>query len=766
MGPSGLSGVGIMVDILQGGDRNALKHRAWVLVSVFTLSIFLSAFLLFSVQPMFTKLVLPLLGGSSNVWNTAMVFFQGVLLAGYIYAHLISKYLALKWQVVCHTLVLISGLLFLPLAIAAGWTPPREGAQAFWLLGLFGASVGLPFFAISANAPLLQRWFSRTNDKDAQDPYFLYAASNVGSLLSLFLYPVLFEPMLVLQEQTGLWSAGYVVLIGVIAAAGITAFRNPNLGTIHEELSAPSAKPLTASSRALWVFLAFIPSSLMLGLTSHMTQNIASSPFLWILPLGLYLLTFIIVFAKKPLVTTQGLTPAFALSLVLAIVAGFVLKHDVIISIGLSLCCYFVIALYCHSRLADRRPDVSHLTEFYIWMSLGGVLGGIFNALIAPIAFNNVYEFLGVLLLATFAVSRQYFAGDVREYLYMFSLRFLMPACVTVIGLSFISSDTHLIIIIAAVIILLGLNFKPFRAKMLPLSAAVFIGLCLYLPLIFQKSVHTERSFFGLLRVTQSTSDYGTVHVFGHGDTVHNFQLQEPENRRVPLAYYAVDNSFDKAIKAVRSRKGAMSAAIIGLGAGALACHEQAGDDWTYFEIDPAVVDVALNPAYFSYMQECAPNAKIITGDARLTITDLPKNSQDLIVIDAFSSDSIPTHLLTQEALAVYQSRLKDDGIMFFHTTNRVMDVSSVVVKTAQSIGLDARFISRSDFSGHEYEGLVEATKGVMVGNAADIESITAGNPVWETLTPSMRIKAWTDSYSPVIGAIRAKMETDAASIK
>ena len=286
----------------------ALQARsAWALVSVFTLSIFLSAALLFSVQPMFAKLVLPLLGGSANVWNTAMVFFQGSLLGGYIYAHLLSKHLRLSAQIIVHAIVLMLGVFFLPLAIAQGWTPPVGGAPAFWLIGLFAVSVGMPFFAISANAPLLQRWFSRTDHKDADDPYFLYAASNVGSLLSLCLYPLLFEPMLRLREQTELWAAGYLALIVIIVAAGICAARALKPEALDVNQTKAPAKPIALKQQFHWVFLAFIPSSLMLGVTSHMSNNIASTPFLWIIPLALYLLTFVIVFGKSPIITPQRL---------------------------------------------------------------------------------------------------------------------------------------------------------------------------------------------------------------------------------------------------------------------------------------------------------------------------------------------------------------------------------------------------------------------------------------------------------------------------
>ena len=646
---------------------------------------------------------------------------------------------------------------FLPLAIASGWTPPTGGTQAFWLIGLFGVSVGLPFFAISANAPLLQRWFSRTNDKDAQDPYFLYAASNAGSLISLCLYPILFEPMLELQQQTGLWSAGYVLLVGVIMLAGYTAWKNKGevLDVVADAIE-PAGK-LTVSNRLFWVFLAFIPSSLMLGVTSQMTQNIASVPFLWILPLGLYLLTFIIVFAKTPLITTPILARTLPATIVLAMLGAFLETKGIVLPLVTSLFTYFIVALFCHSRLADMRPNVAHLTEFFIWMSVGGVLGGIFNALIAPVAFNNVYEYVLVLLLATLAAPRAVFATDRVKFINQFCIKYLIPAFLVFWVIGFVKPNLALRLIMSGSILLFGISQLPLTRKSFVVTAALLGSLCFVIANMYAVNVHTERSFFALLKVKHMETDYGDAHMFGHGDTIHNFQLQDPALRKVPLAYYAQGNTFEKALSAVRARKGDLNVAMIGLGAGAMACYEQPGDDWTYYEIDPAVVEIAKNPKYFSYMEECAPNAKVVVGDARLTIADLPANSQDFIIVDAFSSDSIPMHLITTEALSVYRSRLKEDGVIFYHTSNRMMDVSSVVARMAIAGGVDSRYVSLADFSGHAYEDLVMASKGLLVGRSQDLEELTAHDTDWQVLQPSPYVKAWTDSYSSVIGAIRSR---------
>ncbi len=750
-----------MVDI--SVSKIGKSRSSLTLVSVFILSIFLSATLLFSVQPLFAKLVLPLLGGSSSVWNTAMVFFQGMLLGGYIYAHLVSKYLKLPHQIICHTIILSLGLFFLPLAIASGWTPPEGGAQAYWLIGLFAVSVGMPFFAISANAPLLQRWFSRTNHKDADDPYFLYAASNAGSLLSLCLYPVVIEPLLRLHTQTQLWATGYWTLIVIILAAGILAgvhHKTQGVAKVEHESSRSS---ITWKQRVIWIFLAFIPSSLMLGVTSHMANNIASAPFLWIIPLALYLLTFVIVFAKRPIVSSMQLVKFFPWVILVALAAGVALKAFVLFSIGLSLICYFVIALFCHGRLVEARPDVSNLTEFYIWMSLGGVLGGVFNALLAPAIFPNVYEYLIVLMAAQLAVpSKTETSFETARKKIIHLGQYLVLGLVIYKALVLLGLDARIGAFLGGGVFLFGLSRMRGQVKTLPLDLGVWAMAIMLLPLLYHKPILTDRSFFGVLHVKEVESEHGIVHQFVHGDTIHNYQFRDPDKRKVPLAYYAPGNTFDLAMQAARRESPNMTIAMVGLGAGAMACYEKLGDSWTYFEIDPIVVDMATDPKYFSFMADCSEVSDIRIGDARLTLEALAPSSQDVIMIDAFSSDSIPTHLLTSEALELYRSKLKDDGLIFFHTSNRVMDVSSVVVKLASQVGLESRFIKTSDFSDKEYGEFYNASTGVLIGSERRVVAATKGVPEWKVLVPSPSVKAWSDDYSSIIGSIKSLMLNEA----
>ena len=743
---------------------NQRDGRQAVLVITFILSIFLSAVLLFSVQPMFTKLTLPLLGGASNVWNTAMVFFQGTLLAGYIYAHILSKYLPFKFQIGMHVLVMALGLFFLPLTLALGWEPASESAHALWLIALYAVSIGIPFFAISANAPLLQRWFSYTRHPQAEDPYFLYAASNAGSLLSLCLYPFIIEPLFQLQEQTAFWSYGYLLLIGFLIASGSVALVNRSAGLKGLAASSDIHISRKPKKRLLWIGLAFIPSSLMLGVTSHMTNNIASVPLLWIVPLSLYLLTFVIVFARKPMVSTIQLKRFFPFIPIIAIIAGFALKPWILISIGLSLVCYFIIALLCHSRMVDERPPPEYLTEFFICMSLGGVLGGIFNALVAPLIFSGTYEYLVVLLLVGLAVPQDTAKQKQRAKNVAIIAMSIFAAYIAFNHLSLLAVDPIITALCSGFILLLGFFAVQRNIPRALINSVAFASVfTVVVPIMSQnagfKTIYQDRSFFGVIRVKMIETENGTLHNFVHGDTVHNFQLQTSEFKRTPLAYHGVGNAMESALSIARNRRSNLKVAVIGLGAGAMACYERSGDNWVYFEIDPAVVKMAQDPGLFSYMSECSFKNDVRIGDARQEIVKLQANSQDLIIIDAFSSDAVPTHLLTREALVLYIYKLKPDGFIFFHTSNRFMDVSSVVVRLAKDAGWESRYIYKGNFQDQPLEIYYKPSLGVLVARKQILEDATRENPDWSRLEPSKHVELWTDDYSPIIGTIISHRE-------
>lgn len=750
-------------------DSMVGSHNAGMkLAVIFTATIFLSATLLFSVQPMFTKLVLPLLGGASNVWNTAMVFFQAMLLGGYIYAHLITKYLPIKAQVAVHLGVTAFGFIFLPLALPAEITVPDGGTPTFWLLGLFALTVGVPFFALSANAPLLQRWFSLTDHKDASDPYFLYSSSNAASLLILCAYPFLIEPTLRLGEQTSSWAIGYVALFAmIIVTAAIMSRRLVGGGKIKTEAAVSTR--LTYSSMAFWVVLAFIPSSLMLGVTSYMTNNIASAPFLWILPLALYLLTFVIVFARRPIVSTATIAKLFPWVVIFALFTmmpnssfdlfGFTINTSPskVMKIPLLLLAYFLISLYCHSILVGRRPDSSKLTTYYILMSLGGVLGGAFNALLAPLIFDAVYEFILVLVLVLFLRPDGFVfpkSGEKPWRLFFFGVG---AAIFNAVMLFQAGGELQYILFISFVI--LAISSMRFNTGRL-FKAGVFsvIIICTFVFNMFgSNNFYQDRSFYSVMGVKIGETEYGKIHRFIHGDTLHNYQIREEGLYTVPTAYYIEGGSIHTAVQAARKLAGDnMDVAVVGLGAGAMTCYQNPGESWTFYEIDPAVVKLARNPDLFSYVDRCDPDADIRVGDARQKLAELPEGSQDLIVIDAFSSDSIPAHLVTREALQMYQTRLKPTGLIFFHTSNKFLDVTSVVSRLAEDANLASRYLAIEEFPSNPHKQAGVLAQGMLVGPEELIQQVSAGDENFQIWKASKYVKVWTDDYSSILGTLIA----------
>jgi len=734
---------------------------------IFSVTIFLSATLLFSVQPMFTKLILPLLGGASNVWNTAMVFFQAMLLGGYIYAHLLTKYLPIKAQVAVHLIVTAIGFLFLPLAIPADVVLPDGGMPTFWLLGLFTLTVGLPFFALSANAPLLQRWFSLTDHKDADDPYFLYSSSNAASLLILCAYPFLIEPNLRLGEQTVTWAAGYIGLFAMIlVTAAVMSRRLLPARPAGEQVA---AEPLSKKGMAFWVVLAFIPSSLMLGITSYMTNNIASAPFLWIMPLALYLLTFVIVFARRPIVSTGTIAKLFPWVIIVALLTmmpnftfdlfGLTINTSPskVIKIPLLLTAYFLISLYCHSILVGRRPESSHLTTFYILMSVGGVLGGIFNALIAPVIFDAVYEFVLVLVLVLFLRPSGFILPKAGENPWrIFCIGASAAAFNAAMLLRAGGEMKYIIFITVAILAVSSLRFHTGRWFKGGMFAALAVCAIVF-NMFGSNNLYQDRSFYSVMGVKVDQSEFGEIHRFIHGDTFHNFQIREPSLQNIPTAYYVEGGSIHTAVEATRKIAGSvMDVAVVGLGAGAMTCYQNPGESWTFYEIDQAVVDLARNTELFSYIDRCDPDANILVGDARQKMSLLAEESQDLIVIDAFSSDSIPAHLVTREALEVYRSRLKPEGLIFFHTSNNLLDVTSVVSRLAEDAGLAARYLEINEFPNNPYGEMGLVAQGMLIGPEALIAHVSEGDERFQGWRPSQKVQVWTDDYSSILGTLVA----------
>ncbi|MDH3229710.1 MAG: spermidine synthase, partial [Alphaproteobacteria bacterium] len=581
------------------------------MLPLFTITLGLSALLLFWVQPLYARLMLPLLGGAPAVWITAMLFFQAALLAGYLYAHLSIRWLGLKRQSLLHGVLLLVAFVALPVALPQGWTPPVEAMPAGWQLALMAAGIGLPFFAVSATAPLLQRWFAHSGHADSANPYFLYGASNIGSIAALLGYPVLAEPALRLGQQGLAWTGGYAVLVLSIGLCGYAMWRRHVTDPPGAQGEGLTLSPdIDWRRRLWWIALAFAPSSLMLGTTLHISTDLAAVPLLWVLPLTLYLLTFVIVFARRPLLPHKRM---LALQIPALIVLAVVMSWDITGPWGeilIHLVAFFFIATACHGELAARRPAALHLTEFYLWMAVGGVLGGLFNAVLAPLLFDTVLEY--PLLIAAVALLRPWNAIGGRRAL---ALDILQPAGLAAAALAlpfafdYGPDDNGRAVVAVTFSLAVGITIG-FALIDRPLRFALGLGVLLAAgPVVLaqtgfageyhRKTLLRERSFFGVHRVMLQ-SEPADAHVLLHGTTVHGAQFRDPELRSQPLTYYHRRGPLGAVFRSFPPWR-FLRVGVVGLGAGATACYAQRGQDWTFFEIDPTVVRIARDARYFTY---------------------------------------------------------------------------------------------------------------------------------------------------------------------
>ena len=727
-----------------------------LLLRVYAGAIFLSAALLFAVQPMFTKMVLPKLGGTPAVWSVAMVFFQAVLLAGYAYAHALTKYLPGKRSIVVHVVVMCAATLFLPLAIASWWgRPPADATAAFWLLGLFGVSIGLPFFALSANGPLLQAWFARTNHPSASNPYFLYAASNIGSFLALLSYPFVLEPLSTLGQQTRGWAVLFIVLIVLIGWCGWLMLRAPR--TEESAVQASTYPPPTWRNAAHWVVLAAVPSALLVSVTAHISTDIAAAPFMWVIPLALYLATFVIVFSNRPILPHNWMIAVEPLFIVA--IAGIIvldIRQYVLGLLVLNVVAFFVITMVCHGELSRSRPPAQHLTAFYMWMSAGGVIGGIFAGLIAPNVFSWVLEYPLLIVAAVLLRPGLEMPSNWRtQLLWAGAIAVVAIAAYPGIADRYVTDQTTFYYVIGGLLVVAGLVSReplPFAAVI----AVVFIIGTAYRP--DSEVRQTMRSFFGVHKITE-TAD-GAFRVFLHGTTIHGAERLrdeggEPITGQPPMiTYYHPNSPMGVTVKAVRARvNGPIKVAVVGLGTGTFACFAERGDSFKFYEIDASVEKLARDPARFRYLEQCAPDIPVVLGDARLTLAESP-DKYDLIVLDAFSSDAIPVHLMTREAMAIYVSKLAPGGIVMMHISNRHMELASVVAGIAHANGLVSRQNNRVAREGED-DGRYIFTSNVVISarEEKDFGQLLEDED-WTELAIDANQRIWTDDYSNIIGAI------------
>lgn len=750
-----------MSQSLPSAPNSASRNR--LLLTVFTAAIFVSALLLFSVQPLFTKMVLPRLGGSPAVWSVAMVFFQSLLLGGYAYAHYLMQLRSRLAPVIVHVALLIVALLTLPLTIASGWGEPPDSGYAFWLLGLFMVSIGLPFFALAANNPMLQAWFVRTSHPDGRDPYFLYASSNIGSFLALLSYPVLLEPMFSLRTQNLIWTTGYGVLIVLIAICGVLLMRSPvNATASSVEHEAPAPAP-GMMQRLRWIFLAAVPSGLLIAVTAHISTDVAAAPLLWVLPLSLYLLTWVLVFQSRPLLPHRlmlMLQPlAIAGVIVLLAVGG---EQNLLLTLGGHQLAFFVIAMACHGELARSRPAPRYLTGFYVALSFGGMVGGLFAGLIAPFTFSWIAEYpilVAAAVLCRPAGSERY-AGWTGVYWLLLAIAAAALIAPSVTGgkaFAWIEAQrVYVVTAVAVISIIVAVLLRASRLKLLALTVLALALIRIY-P-IDDGRVETVRSFFGVHKIVVTPN--GQYHVLMHGTTIHGAEKYLNDDgtpvtgRPEPISYYYKDGGIGQAIAAMRGRKAApLRVAVIGLGSGSLVCASQPGENWTFFEIDQTMVDTARDPKYFSFISKCQPDLKPVIGDARLTFAREPDGVYDLIIVDAYSSDAIPIHLATQEAMAIYKAKLAPAGAVAMHVSNRHLELASVVTGIADANGMKSWVYSED--SGRDADYIFSTNVVVSARDEADVGSIGQSASSQWTLTPAKPDqRVWTDDYSNVLGAV------------
>ncbi|MFI4975812.1 MAG: fused MFS/spermidine synthase [Caulobacterales bacterium] len=753
-----------MADIADRTEPGIAGPALAVPAALFAFTVFASAALVFMVEPMMARLVLPLLGGTAAVWNTSLAFFQAALLAGYVYAHLLQRIRRIGAQIGLHLAVLVAAGLTLPLQVSTVFGDPSVTQPALWLVGVLAVSIGAPFAALSATAPLVQAWHARAvRHEGAREPYVLYAASNLGSLIALIAYPVLVEPNFRLHSQTAAWNVGYGGFIVLAAVLGFTVRR---AALALEQASRPvttAASPGDWRERLLWVTLAAIPSSLMLGVTTYVTTDLGSAPFLWVAPLALYLATFIIAFQERPLIPRPVALTLQAASLALCAVFIHFWAGGFLLELAIHLTCFFLTALVCHQALVARRPRAERLTDFYLWMSLGGVIGGGFNAFAAPLLFNSVVEYPALLILACLA--RPWGRGPVPIWAWAANVGALAGAVIAV-QLVFppppLAGVMHALSTyvppVALALTILGLTAV---AAFLLRGRAVLFMMAIFVLMVSANKVSDRadtlgswRGFFGVLSVSHiRLGALGEVKMLQHGTTLHGAQSQVPAYRCHPLIYYGAETPIGQVFRAARQRKSAINVGAVGLGTGAVAAYTRPSDRLRFFEVDPLVIRVATDPRYFSYTTACAFGHIFYTlGDARLTLARQPSGHFDILLIDAFTSDSVPAHLLTVEAVRMYLSKLTPDGVLVLHLSNRNLDL----MRPAQAVALAAGGQAlKQEFWQSDAVSPIWASseQAVIVANSRAALAPFLADPRWST-ADAEGVQPWTDDYTDLFGAL------------
>ena len=730
-----------------------MSQRILIACSV---GVFLSAGLVFLIQPLFARLLLPEFGGSPSVWNTCTVFFQTTLLLGYCYTWLSTKWLSPKKQIVVHCSLLLLTLAQLPVGLQLLEDDVAATSPAFRLLIMLTLSIGGPYFAVSTTTPLLQHWFSNSRHRFASDPYFFYSISNCGSILGLLAYPFVVERLFNLDAQEITWSVGYGTLVGLTILCGVLTAREPGSGAIPssddnsgkgldgEDNSSTQKmidRPMTSFRRLRWVMLALVPSAMMLAVTTRITTDVAAVPLLWVLPLVAYLATYINAFARRPLLQfdrlRQILFPALMIAAWMSL-AGPDSQLRAVVEIILFLICGIVL----HGELAADRPSTEYLTEYYFWMALGGCLGGTLVGIIAPSVFPSYVEFPLILVLAALTQQECPSVGTgrifraIRITATVLLCGSAMIACFFHVWASMLATTSQFVGFAA-----LGVFFLMNHSRGFALALALVLIPPALLPDI--NSLARKRTFFGVHEVTyeEDTKIGLRVHRLAHGTTIHGEQVIAPTKlQKIPRTYYVPTGPIAEALTLAGAEKSSRKVALIGLGSGALMTYSKKGDEFDFFEIDPAVRDIAQDPNLFTYLSQGEGKQQVIIGDGRLKLAEEKEETYDVIVLDAFGSDSIPIHLLTADALDIFMSRLKSDGALIIHISNRHLDLEPVPGRFAAERNLPAR------------ASIKAATHAIVISKSEELISQLSKLEGW--YPPRRNASLWTDTYSSVLDVV------------
>lgn len=669
---------------------------------LFLIVIFLAAFLLFQVQPLIAKQILPYFGGGSSVWTTCMLFFQGTLLLGYGYSHLIAKYLPVRKQLFCHASLLVLSLLLLPIGYEALSSEASQSPLTDILLILF-LSVGVPYFTLSATAPLVQKWFALVNE--GKSPYFLYSWSNAASLLALLSFPFVIEPVLSSSTQNVTWSLVYAVFVAAFLSMLWQISKSEKFNQVKSAEQAGSTVKL--SSFLFWFGYSALGVIFLVATTNAITQNVAPIPFLWILPLCLYLLSFIVCFHHEKWYVRWYWLAFLALCSAIAIFLFFIgAQFDFITQLVLFSCVLFTACMVCHGELARAKPDASQLTPFYLTMSFGGFAGSVFIALIAPQIWTQFLEFpLAFIVLFALIAVHQFNQQGMKK---------LSVVSFVIAGL------------ISALFVTLNSAYQ-------------------------QTDIYQERNFFGVLSVKEVEIQGEMERRLIDGTTSHGTQYVDKNKHHIPLSYFRAGTGGALAIQTAQ-QNGAINAGFIGLGAGALAAYGKAGDTFTFYELNPSVINAANN--YFTFLSGSKADVKVIEGDARLSLASLANSDfkpLDLLVLDAFSGDSIPQHLITVEAIKLYQKLVKEQGILAFHISNSHLHLLPLMVGLSKELGYELMYFrTKADYEGQHDTDWVWMTNNPAVINSAKLK--LTQTPV---NVPKDKQVIWTDDFSHLLSLLK-----------